>query len=411
MTMKTTRLALAATAALLCSHHLGAQTPPSASLIRSVAARTFVLVVKADGSVVGWGNEGDGLAARPRSQSGVAGSPVAIDLPGKARRVAVGEGAAYALLEDGTVVAWGANADGQLGRGAIGANVELGTYPKPSPTPVKVTGLHDIIQIEAGARHALALRKDGTVWAWGSRDDGTLGDGDARGGRVLRVVGALAPIAVPGLNGITQIATGWKHNLALRQDGHVMSWGTNSDGELGNGTRVIGWTPAEVTGLDHVVAIAAGSGAAHGVSGAIRDDGTVWLWGSNASAMLGNVESPLSPDDPGGRNPLPVQVKGITGAKRLSIGEGHVAVLLGDGTLRMWGHDGWGQIGVGTSGGYHGKPTKVAALTSVAAVYLGGAHSFAVRADGTFWMWGFGFYRGLGVIGKDLHVPTRLDLP
>ena len=409
--MKTTRLALVTAAALLCSHVLVAQTSPPAGLIRHVAARSFVLVVKADGSVVGWGAEADGLAARPRSPSGVAGSPVAINLPGKARQVAVGEATAYALLEDGTVVAWGANADGQLGKGAMGTNVELGTFPKPSFTPVKVTGLADIIQIEAGARHALALRKDGTVWAWGSRDDGTLGDGDARGGRVLRVVGALAPIAVPGLEGITQIATGWKHNLALRRDGRVMSWGTNSDGELGIGTRFTGWTPAEVTGLDRVVAIAAGSGAAHGVSGAIRDDGTVWLWGSNAAAMMGNGEGPLSPDDPGGRNPLPVQVKGIAGAKSLRIGEGHVAVLLGDGTLRMWGHDGWGQIGVGTSGGYHEKPMKVTAIANVAAVYLGGVHSFAVRADGTFWMWGFGFYRGQGIIGKDLHVPTRLDLP
>lgn len=159
-----------------------------------------------------------------------------------------------------------------------------------------------------------------------------------------------------------------------------------------------------------VVAIDAGSGAAHGVSGAIRDDGTLWLWGSNASAMFGNGAGPLSPDDPGGRNLLPAPVKGIAGAKSLSIGEGHVAVLLGDGTLRMWGHDGWGQIGVGTSGFYHEKPMKVTTLANVTAVYLGGAHSFAVRADGTFWIWGFG-YQGRGLLGKDLHVPTRLDLP
>jgi len=135
-----------------------------------------------------------------------------------------------------------------------------------------------------------------------------------------------------------------------------MSWGANNDGELGIGTRFTGWTPAEVTGLDHVVAIDAGSAAAHGVSGAIRDEGTVWLWGSNVSAMFGNGEGPLSADDPGARYLLAVPVKGIAGAKSLSLGEGHVAVLLDDGTLRMWGHDGWGQIGVGTSGFYQEKP-------------------------------------------------------
>ncbi len=406
--MNPMRLALVTAVALLCSHVLVAQASTSAGLIRHVAARSsFVLVVKADGCVVGWGSEGDGMGARQRSPKGIIEAPVVIDLPAKALQVAVGEVAAYALLEDGTVVAWGANVDGQLGNGAMGADGELGRYPKPSVTPVKVTGLMDIVQIEAGVRHALALQKDGTVWAWGTRDDGAIGDGKPTG---LRALSAIGPTKIPGLEGITQIAAGRTHNLALRRDGRVMSWGTNKDGELGIGTRITGWTPAEVTGLDRVVAIDAGDAGTFGISGAVRDDGTVWMWGSNLSAMMGNGEGPLSPDDPGGRILLPVSVKGITGAKSLSIGSGHVAALLGDGTLRMWGHDGWGQIGVGTSGSYYKEPTKVTALANVAAVYLGGAHSFAVRADGTFWIWGFR-YQGQGVLGKDLHVPTRLDLP
>ena len=403
--MNSMRFALVTAVALLCPHILVAQTSPSPP-IRHLAVRHFVLVVKADGSVVGWGNEEDGMAARPRSK-GIIAVPTTIDLPGKARQVAVGLLSAYALLEDGTVVAWGDNHDGQLGNGAMGANGVLGVYPKSSVRPVKVTGLVDIIQIEAGERFAMALRKDGTVWAWGSRDDGAIGDGKPTG---LRPLNAIGPVKIPGLANITQIAAGRTHALALRRDGHVMSWGSNSDGELGVGTRYTGWTPAAVTGFDRVVAIDAGDGAAHGVSGAIRDDGTVWIWGSNASAMLGNGEGPLSPDDPGGRNPLPVPVKGIAGAKSLSIGAGHVAALLGDGSLRIWGHDGWGQIGVGTAGFYHEKPTKVTALANVTAVYLGGAHSFAVRADGSLWIWGFG-YLGQGILGKNLHVPTRLELP
>jgi alpha-tubulin suppressor-like RCC1 family protein len=409
--MKPARLALATAVALLCSPLLIAQAPTSAALIRHVAARNFVLLVKADGSVVGWGSEEEGLAARPRSASGVIGAPTMIELPGKARQVAVGDLTAYALLEDATVVAWGGNAEGQLGNGAKGSNGELGIYPKPSVTPVKVTGLVDIIQIEAGARHALALGKDGTVWAWGTRDEGALGDDSKPNGRVLRVVSARAPIAVPGLEDITQIAAGRTHNLALRRDGRVMAWGTNKDGELGLGTRITGWTPAEVTGLDRIVAIDAGDAGAFGVSAAIRDDGTLWMWGSNVSAMFGNGQGPLSPDDPGGRNLVPVPVKGIVGAKSLGLGGGHVAVLLGDGTLRMWGHDGWGQIGIGTSGGYHQRPVRVPAMVNVAAVYLSSGRSYAVRADGTFWIWGFGRHLGQGILGKHLHVPTRLDLP
>src|SRR5688572_20157829 len=127
--MTTSRLALVTAVALLSSQLLGAQTPPSTGLIRDVAGSQFVLVVTADGSVVGWGQD-PGPGAKL--------APVAIDLPGKASRVAVGEASAYALLEDGTVVAWGANDEGQLGNGAPGANGVPGIYPKGSVAPVKV---------------------------------------------------------------------------------------------------------------------------------------------------------------------------------------------------------------------------------------------------------------------------------
>ena len=400
--MTPSRLALVAAVALLSSGRLGAQTPPAAGLIRDVAGSQLVLVARADGSVVGWGHDPDGPGSRV--------APVVIDLPGKALRVAVGDSSAYALLEDGTVVAWGANDEGQLGNGARGANGVMGISPKPSVTPVRVTDLTDIVEIEAGSKHVVALRKDGTVWAWGRRDDGALGGGDARPAGSLRVVSALVPVAVPGLEGITQIAAGRTHSLALRRDGHVMSWGANSAGELGVGTRVTGWTPAEVIGLDRVVEIAAGYESS-GISGAVRDDGTVWMWGSNGTAAMGNGQKPGAPDEPGASNPLPIQVKGIVGAKHLSIGSGHVAALLGDGSLRMWGKNCCGEIGIGTSGPYEPRPVKVPGIGNVAAVYLGNMRSYMVRADGTLWISGSSHYPARGILAKNLHVPTRLDLP
>jgi hypothetical protein len=408
--MNKSPFALLCALALLSAPICRAVTTPPAGLIRDVASNgNFTLVVKADGSVVGWGRDPDGQAARPPSPTRLIVSPVTIDLPGKVLHVALGEATQYALLEGGTVVAWGTNDEGQLGNGPMGASGELGRYPKPSVTPVRVTGLTDIVQIAAGWKHAVALRKDGTVWAWGRRDNGEIGDGKSEGLRALRAIG---PTRVPGLEGITQIAVARSHNLALQADGRVMAWGSNSDGELGNGERLTGWTPTVVIGIDRVVSIAAGTGGGKGLSGAIRSDGTVWLWGTNTSAQMGNGLGPLSPDDAGGRVLQPVPVAGVAGAKSFSLGDGHVAVLLRDGTLRMWGHDGWGQIGVGTSGFYHEKPTRVTAISGVADVYLGGAHSFAVRTDSTFWIWGKSFIEnGPGLLGKNLHVPTRLDLP
>ncbi|MEO6235584.1 MAG: hypothetical protein ABIQ52_01210 [Vicinamibacterales bacterium] len=404
--MKSTLIAIISSIALVSATSPGAQALPSSNLIRDVAAGGGVLVVKADGSVVRWG----------RSPGGALAAPVILDLPGKVLKVAVGGAnlggfTGYALLGDGTVMAWGDNDEGQLGNGASGADRPLGTYPKPSITPVKVTGLGNIIAIGAGDKHAVALRKDGTVWAWGSREDGVLGGGDAKPAGSLRVLSAMAPVPVPGLAGMTQIAVSGSHSLALTADGHVMSWGRGHSGQLGVGTRLIGWKPATVPGLDNVVAVAAGNGSgAGGVSGALRRDGTVWIWGDAAAGMMGNGQRPGSPDEAGGRILLPLQVNGIAGATQLAIGGGNVAALLGDGTLRMWGHNGYGESGTGSANAYELRPVKTA-LTGVAAVYLGNMRSYAVRTDGTFWIWGFPYTPGAGILAKTWKVPTRLDLP
>ena len=187
----------------------------------------------------------------------------------------------------------------------------------------------------------------------------------------------------------------------------------NRDGQLGNGTRDNGWTPAEVSGLDRIVAVAAGVASFGGncFSGALRDDGTVWTWGSGVSGVMGNGTRNPSPDDPGGRNLLPAQVPGLANVKAISLGYGHVAALLGDGTLRMWGHDGFGQLGVGPGSDYYPKPVMPKGITNVAAIYLGSMRTLAVRTDGSLWIWGSGSSGGQGVVGKNLRVPTLLELP
>jgi alpha-tubulin suppressor-like RCC1 family protein len=126
---------------------------------------------------------------------------------------------------------------------------------------------------------------------------------------------------------------------------------------------------------------------------------------------MGNGTRNPSPDDPGGRNLLPLQVPGLANVKALSFGMGHASARLGDGTLRMWGYDGFGQIGVGTSAGYYPKPVTPKGITNVALVHLGGQRSFAVRTDGSLWIWGFGLAGGQGILAKNLHVPTMMELP
>jgi alpha-tubulin suppressor-like RCC1 family protein len=265
---------------------LAAQTAAPATSIRDIASSQFALVARGDGSVVAWG----------RAPGGALAVPTLIALPGLAQGVAVGESSAYVLLEDGSVVAWGENDEGQLGNGPSGSNRPLGTYPKASPTPVKVTDLAGIIAIEAGRKHAIALRKDGTVWAWGVRDDGAIGDGDAMPAGSLRVVSATAPVAVRGLTGITQIAAGQTHNLALTRDGKVMSWGSNSTGD----------------GAGHIAAL--------------MNDGSVRAWGMNGYGELGLGAT-------SSYEPVPVRVPGLTNVATLRLGGYNSYAIRSDGTL------------------------------------------------------------------------------
>ena len=398
------RLFVAAAFSLCAASPLRAQAPLESGPIRHVAAGAFVYVAKADGSVVGWGSEADGFAARPRSATGRVTAPMPIDLPGKVRQMALGETSAYALLEDRTVIAWGANDVGQLGNGGPAARSTPGVYPKPSVRPVAVAGLTEVVQISAAGRHALALRKDGTVYAWGS-SGAVLAEAPGRPGV------ATGPIQIAGLPNIVQITAARDHNLALSRDGDVYAWGENADAQLGIETTTYrSAVPLKVEGLGRIVSITASGTGNLALSGAVRDDGTVWMWGSNQSATMGNGLKSGARGETGDLNPKPLAVKGITTAITICAGDGHVAVLLRDGTLRLWGHDGWGQIGIGTHGFYQESPKKPA-LTNVAAVYLGSNKSFAVRLDGTLWRWGGSATFGSGEFTKDQHVPTLTPIP
>jgi uncharacterized protein (TIGR03437 family) len=172
--------------------------------------------------------------------------------------------------------------------------------------PVQVSGLTSVVAIAAGATHSLALKSDGTVWAWGDNSEGELGNGSNANSN--------APVQVSGLTGVVAIAGGANHSLSLKSDGTVWAWGN----ELGNGSNANSYVPVQVSGLTGVVAIAGGE--FHSLS--VKMDGTVWAWGSNFYGQLGNGSNAHSN--------VPVQVSGLTGVAAIAGGEFHsLAALAG----------------------------------------------------------------------------------
>lgn len=322
------------------------------------AGKNHFVVLKDDGSVWSWGDNTYG-------QLGAGGggtSPAPITKTDgnrllKIKAIAVGGYHTVALDEDGTVWTWGRNSYGQL------AQPITSPYKNDNPTPVKLP--EPVIAIAAGDNHTLAVTESGDVWAWGRNAFGQLGEnsGDSS-----------TPVKVSGLSGIVAVAAGAEHSVALQSDGTVWTWGRNTTGQLGNGeTTDVNNTPRKVPGLTNIMEIAAGDN--HTL--ALKQDGTtIWAWGSNAYGQLGD----------GGREDklYPIQVQGINGVTSIAAGDNHTIALKNDGTVWEWGRN---ASGIGTS---RSTPVQIKGASNMVSIGGGGgADSFTltVRQDGTVWSW------------------------
>ena len=296
-----------------------------------------------------------------------------------------------ALKGDGTVWAWGSAMSGQLGDGTGSTSTTM---------PVLVHDFGGATAVAAGARHTLALKSDGTVWGWGDNGGGQLGFTEQFYSQRNR------PVQVPGVSGAAAIAAGGGHSLALKTDGTVWAWGANSSGQVGTGSYTEkSPDAAQVAGLSNVRAVAAGPT----YSLAVKTDGTVWGWGSN---YYGNTHTGVLglPANSYG-TPTPVQIGGITGVASVAAGGTHVVAVKTDGTVWTWGSDQFGQLGDGGSNGAGGTMPRQIALSNVSAVAAGFEHALALRTDGTVWSWG---HNVGGVLGDgtttDRGAPVQVAL-
>ncbi|MCP4125023.1 MAG: hypothetical protein GY751_25045, partial [Bacteroidetes bacterium] len=241
------------------------------------------VALKADGTVWTWGmNSSYQLGYGP-------GGSVDELVPGQVANlngvndIAGGYNFTMILKQDKTAWAWGANQRGQLGTG--------NTNNRSIPTRIQLSGIVKAIETAYSSR-AFAVMNDGTMRGWGYNGGyGAIGNGNGWD--------QATPVQVKGsggsgyLNGVIAAASGWEHSIALKSDGSIWAWGRNSEGEYGNGTTSYSTTPVQGPNLTGTVAIAAGQT----FNIALKNDGTVWTWGSNYSGQLGNgtTEGSLTP--------------------------------------------------------------------------------------------------------------------
>jgi YD repeat-containing protein len=287
------------------------------------------------------------------------------------QKISAGLNHSLAVKTDGTVYAWGddQDADGFLGTGVTESNV----------TANQVLNLTDISSVYTGTKTSFAIDTNASLWVWGDNRLGQLGDGTEND--------ISEPKKLDNFTNVKSIAAGTDHTIALKNDGTVWAWGYNGEGQLGVVTATDrSLVPIQVTGLSDIASIA----VHYHHSYAVKSDGSVWAWGNNDWGQLGVADGTLDPQ------PVPIQITALSNVASIDSGNRHVVALKKDGTVVVWGENSLYQLGDNTLSAT-ATPVSVASLSGVIAISAGGFHTAVLKDDGTVWAWGYNSNGKLGV--------------
>jgi hypothetical protein len=281
---------------------------------------------------------------------------------------------ALAVRKDKSLWAWGSNTYGKLGDGsALNKNV-----------PVRIGSDNDWNYIKAGWNHSAAIKTNGTLWTWGSNSHGQLGDKS----NVNRSV----PTRVGFDSDWKQVAVGEVQTLALKSDGTLWAWGANNYGQLGDGTITTQLTPVRIGKQNNWKYIT----TENRHSAAIKMDGTLWTWGLNDFGQLG--------DNTTQNSLVPKQVGTDHDWVDVSVGKYMTVAIKSDGSLWSWGANFNGVLGDGTTTNQQ-IPKRIGNENNWVKVACGHLHTIALKSNGTLWSWGF---NNIGQLGDGTNV-TRLE--
>lgn len=293
--------------------------------------------------------------------------------PDQPNRLSAGLSHTAYVDEHGTLWTWGSNQEGQLGAETQETGVDReGNQVAVSGTSLAV--LEDVRSVAAGGDFTVALKTDGTLWAWGGNDYGQLGNG------TLNSVSAPQQV----LDNVTAVSAGANATAAVRSDGTLWTWGDNLYGQLGDGTRDSMSAPHQVL-TDVRFAVMGDYHAA-----AISTDGTLYTWGSNLDGQLGTGGLGDTTDEETGATLqlMPAAVSLPAAVSNVTVGAGHTAAILSDGTLWTWGRNDAMQLGLTEAGAQVWEPGQAVELLPVQAVSAGTDQTVCLLSDGEVQAWG-----------------------
>jgi alpha-tubulin suppressor-like RCC1 family protein len=254
-----------------------------------------------------------------------------------------------------------------------------------SNNPIRVENDIDWKMVDHEDRHYVGIKENGTLWAWGQNYYGQVGDG-------TNYNQIFYPKKISNETNWKQVEAGSMHSLGLREDGSLWAWGSNQGGVLGTGASYN--SPTQVgndTDWKWIYAFQRHSFA-------IKEDNTLWYWGSTIKLMDGTRNS----------SAIPKLLNYDTNWKKISIGNNHYLGLKQDGTLIAWGWNSYGQIGDNTTTRKL-LPVQIGNTGEWSDIVAGMYHSVGVKKDGSVWGWGENYY---GAVGDNTTisrlVPTRI---
>jgi len=280
------------------------------------------------------------------------------------KSIAAGNTYVLALKTDGTLWAWGDNSFGQFGNGTSTS----------SYVPTKIGSDNDWKEVALGWGYTIAVKTDGTLWAWGNNSSGQLGDGTS--------VNKSIPTQIGTSTDWKTISVGTTHTIALKTNGTLWAWGYNYYGQLGNGSNTSKNVPTQI-GTATWETISAGGNS----TVAIKTDGSLWAWGNNDQKQLGDGSS--------NNKNVPTQISTTTDWKTISAGGNYMIAVKTNGTLWAWGNNNSGQLGTGTIVAEN-VPRQIGTSTTWKTIDTGSGFAFAIKTDNSLWAWGANSYGQYG---------------